>query len=707
MTPEIRHTVITVHELCCATEEMMIRRKLEHLDGVHSLQVNFVSHRLSVQHSGDAQTILNALHDIGLPGALDQPSRSPASPRPAKLQRSLFVISCFSFAAGLALSVTNGSVLLADACFGVAILLTGWDVVRKAWHSLRNRTLDINVLMTLAVTGALALGDTAEGAAVIVLYALSLLLESMSMDRTRHAIRSLMKLSPQTATVLRLSTEVLVATEQILPGEIVRVRPGERVPVDGVVEEGTSSVDQSPITGESAPVTRAKGDPVYAGVFNQRGMLDIRATKPARDSRLAQIVHLVEEAESRRADRQSFIDRFASIYTPSVFALCLFVWMVPPLVLGQPFTQWFYRGLVLLVISCPCALVISTPVTLVSAITNAARHGILVKGGRYLETLAHIRALAVDKTGTLTQARLVVTDIVPLGAMTGREILQIAASIEMRSEHHLADALLQKATRSGVEFRQNIVSQFESIPGKGVRATVDGIPYALGNHQFAEDLNVCSPTIEHRLETLEREGRTAIVLADDQRAVGIIAFADMVRDDSSAAIQALHDLDIRPIVLLTGDNAAAADAVAAELGMDEVRSGLLPEQKTAAVRDLRARHGMVGMVGDGVNDAPALASADVGISMGAAGSDTAIETADIVLMSDDLFKLPHAVALGRSAVRIIKQNVALALLVKGAFLFLGLLGWSSLWLAILADDGVTLLVILNSLRILGFRKPAV
>ncbi|MBI4427507.1 MAG: heavy metal translocating P-type ATPase, partial [Ignavibacteriales bacterium] len=528
----------------------------------------------------------------------------------------------------------------------------------------------------------------------------SLLLESLSIDRTRNAIHSLMKLSPSTATVKRGKTEIVVHVESVDVGDVLVLRPGERIPLDGEVLHGFSTVDQSAITGESVPITKKTGDAVFAGSLNQRGTLEIRATKPASDSTIARIVHLVEEAESQRAPSQTFVEKFAGVYTPAVFLLAIGIGLVPPLLFQQPFGEWFYRALVLLVIACPCALVISTPVTIVSALTNAARNGLLIKGGKYLERLAAIDAVAFDKTGTLTKGHVAVVDVISLDTLSAREITRIAAAVELKSEHHLADALLRHASKQNILLDDLAVDEFESIPGKGVRATVDGRQFTLGNHQFAEELGVCSPEVEKTLATLEAQGHTVVILADDQRTLGVIAIADQIRTESRPALDALRKLGVRESVLLTGDNRGTARNIASQLGFDTVEAELLPEDKLSLVRVLKSKYKTVSMIGDGVNDAPALALSDVGIAMGGIGSDTTLETADVVLMSDDLSRVPYGISLARKALRIIKQNIALALAIKAIFLVLGIFGLTSLWLAILADDGATLLVVVNGMRLL-------
>ena len=426
----------------------------------------------------------------------------------------------------------------------------------------------------------------------------------------------------------------------------------------------------------------------------------MRVAKPANDSTIARIIHLVEEAQSKKAPSQAFVERFARYYSPAVFGLALAIAIVPPLVLTASLDEWFYRALVLLVIACPCALVISTPVTLVSALTNAARHGVLIKGGRHLEVLAGVRSFAFDKTGTLTEAQLTVTDIIPLNTLSPLEILRVTAAAELKSEHHLADALLRKAEEEGVSLSDARTEDFSSITGKGIRTKVDGVTYIVGNHQLMEDLGVCSEVVERVLDSLEGQGKTVIILADEQQVLGVIAVTDRIRTQSGSTVQALHRLGIERVVLLTGDNQRTGAAVAEKLQVDELRAELLPEQKLEVIRELKARYGSVAMVGDGINDAPALAAADIGIAMGGIGSDTALETADIALMADNIGKVSFGVLLGKKTLRIIKQNITLALLTKGVFIVLGMVGLSSLWLAILADDGAALLVILNGLRVL-------
>ena len=700
MLKEAKESVIVISDLCCSTEEFKIRKKLEPMAGVASLQFNVVSHKLTVQHSLEESALLAALKDLGLPGYLANRSRSLIDSKPQSDLVAGVVASASLLALGGILTLFGIPPLYSRWLFLAAIVTGGWQIAGKAYRSAKNLSLDMNFLMTIATIGAVAIGQYAEGAAVIVLYAFSLLLESMSMARSRKAIESLMKLSPPNATVIRSGQEIVIPADDVLVGDLLVIRPGERIALDGVVTRGHSNVDQAPITGESIPVPRKQGDPVFAGSFNKQGSIEVRGTKPATGSTLARIIHLVEEAQSRKAPSQTFIDRFAQIYTPSVFLLAIFVAIVPPLFLGASPGDWLYRALVLLVIACPCALVISTPVSLVSALTNGARHGILFKGGRHLEVLSQVRTIAFDKTGTLTEGKPTVTDVIELNSLSGRDILKIAAAAELKSEHHLADAVLRRAAEAELVLDDVLTEDFSSLTGKGIRATVDGKSYIVGSHPFIEELGVCSPDVERELARLEQQGKTVILLADDEAVRGIIAVSDQVRSESAHTVAELRRLGMKRIVLLTGDNEGTAAAVAGKLDFDEVHAGLLPEEKLDAIRRLKSEDGSVAMVGDGINDAPALAAADVGIAMGGIGSDTAMETADIVLMSDAVSKVPYAISLGKRTLRIVRENVALALATKAVFLVLGLFGMSSLWLAILADDGATLLVILNGLRLL-------
>jgi Cd2+/Zn2+-exporting ATPase len=696
---EVHETTYQIDDLCCATEEQLIRKRLQGLPGIQELEFNLITHRLRVKHSCNEDKIARQLNDLGLPGQIDTTIAPGGNSAFSRLLVSIGISGTF-FVGGLAMHLASMPELAGNILFLLSLVVGGWHIAEKAFKAVKSFALEMNSLMIVASVGAVIIGQYAEGAAVILLFSISLLLESASTERTRNAIRSLMKLAPASATVLRGDSEQMVPLEEIRIGETVLVRPGERIPVDGTVLKGGSSVDEAAITGEPFPSPKRPSDPVYAGTFNQLGVLFIEVTRQSTDSTIARIIHLVEEAQNKKAPSQTAVERFARYYTPSVFALAVAVALLPPLLLGALFVDWLYRSLVLLVIACPCALVISTPVTLASAMTNAARNGILIKGGKHLELLSAIGAVAFDKTGTVTQGRATVTDIVPLNSLSSQEILRIAAAAELHSEHHLAEALLRKAKETGIHLTDMATEDFSSITGKGIRTRVDGTSYIVGNHLLMEELGVCSPIVEESLAKLEGAGKTVVILADQTRILGLIAISDQIRSEGRSTVQKLHELGVKRVALLTGDNQGTATAVASQLGVDELRAELLPEGKLQAIEEMRRQYRSVAMVGDGINDAPALAAADVGIAMGGAGSDIALETGNVVLMSDNIEKIPYAIMLGKKAIRIIWQNISIALLTKFVFLILGVFGWTSLWLAILADDGAALIVILNALRVL-------
>lgn len=597
---------------------------------------------------------------------------------------------------------------VAMAIFGIATLAGGALVFPAAWKALLKRKLDMNVLMTVAVVGAWIIGEHAEAAAVVFLFALSELLESWAATRARRAVSALLELSPPTAIVsLPDGSEREYPVSEVEIGSTIRVRSGSRIPLDGEVLSGVSAVDQSPITGESVPLDKSTGDPVYAGTVNGEGALMVKVTKGAKDTTLAKIIQLVGEAEELKPPTQRWVDRFAAIYTPAVFILAILVAVIPPLLLGQSWGAAIYRSLVLLVIACPCALVIATPVSIVSGLTALARRGVLVKGGVYLEAVGKLRAFAVDKTGTITRGKPVVVEVYPFNRSTKEEVLRRAAAINTHSEHPLAVAIVDDARAKGIPIKD--AEDYQSVTGRGAKGSVDGHPHFVGNHRMAHETGICTPEVERELEQIESKGQSLAVLGhaphDGCRGeiLGVIAIADTLRPEVNEALRRIHRAGVEKIVMLSGDNQRTASAIAAQAGIDEAVGDLLPDQKVEYVRKLVGDYTHVGMIGDGVNDAPALATASVGFAMGAIGSDTAIETADIALMKDDLTKVAEAVVLGRRAVSIIRFNVAFALVVKALFLLLAFLGVAGLWLAILADTGATLLVIMNSLRLLG--KP--
>ena len=576
-----------------------------------------------------------------------------------------------------------------------AIALTGFDTYRKGWIAVRQLNLNINALMAVAVTGAAVIGQWPEAAMVMVLFVVAEMIEAKSLNRARRAVEGLMAMTPETATIQAESGWAEVLATSVATGAVMRVKPGERIALDATVASGSSAVDQSPITGESVPVDKAAGDPVFAGTINQNGELQCTVTAKAGDSTLARIVKAVQEAQGSRAPTQRFVDTFARYYTPAVFAMAVVVAVASPLFMGGDWFTWLYRALVLLVIACPCALVISTPVTVVSGLTAAARRGILIKGGLFLEQGHKLKVLALDKTGTLTQGRPVVTNVVALEG-TQSEVLRLAAALSSRSDHPVSKAV---ATRASAEEALPEVDSFAALGGRGIEGVVGGVRYRLGNHRLVEESNASSPELKAKLDVLEQEGKTAIVLMSDGRPLAIIAIADAVRSESTDAVAQLQQLGIRT-VMLTGDNRHTAEAIAKQVGISDVRSELLPEDKLKAIGELSVGGVAVGMVGDGINDAPALAKANIGFAMGAAGTDTAIETADVALMDDDPRKLAEFVRLSKATKAVLWQNIALALGIKVVFLALALVGQATLWMAVFADVGASLIVVFNGLRLL-------
>jgi Cd2+/Zn2+-exporting ATPase len=586
-----------------------------------------------------------------------------------------------------------------------AAITGGWFIIPKAFHSARRLRPDMNLLMTVAAIGAMLLGEWFEAATVTFLFSLALLLESWSVGRARRAIGDLIDLSPSIArTICPHHGDIEEKpVEQVPVGAIVVVRPGEKIPLDGKITKGTSSINQSPITGESAPVHKKAGDEVFAGTINNEGAIEFRVTKVADDTTLARIIHMVEEAQSRRAPSEQWVEKFARYYTPAMMALALFMAVFPPLVFDGEWGRWIYEALVVLVIACPCALVISTPVSIVAGLTSAANAGVLIKGGAFLEAPAHIQAIALDKTGTLTYGQSEVQRIVPLSGHTTSELLERAAALELYSEHPLARAILRKAEQNNIKVPR--AENFRALKGRGAEGSINGRLYWVGSHRFLHERGGETPEYHHKAEELENAGHSVVAIGNDNHVCGLISIADGIRNRAAEVISNLKKAGIKKVVMLTGDNNGTARAVANVTGVDEYQAELLPEDKVKAVEKLVQKYRRVAMVGDGINDAPAMAVSTLGIAMGAVGSDAAIETADIALMSDDLSKLPWLIAHSRHLLRIIKQNIWFALGIKAVFLILAITGMATLWMAIVADMGASLLVIFNSLRLLD-AEPA-
>ncbi len=581
----------------------------------------------------------------------------------------------------------------------LSIVIGGYSLFKTGFINLLKLQFDMRTLMTIAIIGAALIGEWGEGATVVILFAISEVLEAYSMDKARASIKTLMDIAPKEAQIIRNGKEFVIPVEEIMIGDILVVKPGEKVAMDGTVLSGASTVNQAPITGESIPVNKTLGDEVYAGTLNIEGLLEITVTKKMEDTTLAKIIHLVEEAQAERAPSQAFVDRFAKYYTPVIIVIAFLVAILPPIFFNGNWDTWIYQGLAVLVVGCPCALVISTPVSIVTAIGNAARNGVLIKGGIHLEEAGSLRAIAFDKTGTLTKGIPAVTDLLAYRNTDVKQFLSIAAALEKGSQHPLAKAILKRAEHDHLSFKEIEVTDFTSITGKGIKGRIDQITYLLGSPRlFASHPEISA--VSSDISRLEDEGKTVILAGTEAEIIGIAAISDEVRESSRSVIRKLHELGIEETVMLTGDNHGTARAVGENVNVTRIAAELLPEEKLAYINELRATYGKVAMVGDGVNDAPALAAANVGIAMGGAGTDTALETADIALMSDDLSKLPFTIKLSRKALAIIKQNITFSIGIKLLALLLVVPGWLTLWIAIFADMGATLIVTLNGLRLL-------
>ena len=603
----------------------------------------------------------------------------------------VLLVSLAALALGLYLEFALYSESYAHALYLLVILIAGWGIMNRAWASILKKRFDMNLLMTVAAAGAFLSGYAEEGASVIFLFAIAEFLEEYAGERSRNSIAALLKLAPETARLKRSGKEVEVDAHSLKIGDIVIVKPGDRIPIDGTVVFGHSYVNEAAITGESVPSAKEKGSKAYAGTINGEGYLEMRVSAPSDRTLVSKIAEIVQNAERQKSGAEKFVDRFAAIYTPAVILLSVLVAIVPALVFSQPFDTWFYRALVLLVTACPCALAISTPVSLVSGISSAAKNGILVRGGDYLEKAAGAKAVIFDKTGTLTEGVFEVADVAPLNGYSKEELLRIAASLEAKSEHPIARAIMHKAPKG-----LHMVSKFMSYPGKGISGMMGGVVYFAGNLKLPVNSDEKSTELMRRLES---EGKTVVIIATQKQAIGIISISDRLRDGAREAVSELEAMGITSI-MLTGDNKDTAQAIASRVGIKYFHAGLLPEQKLEEVKRLRQKYGAVMMVGDGVNDAPALAVADVGIAMGAIGSDVAIETADAAIMRDDLSKIPFLVRLGRKTMNVVKENVAASLIVKGGVGLMAFFGLISLWVAVAVGDmGLSLLVIGNALRI--------
>lgn len=683
----------------CPTEQTLIQNKLDKMKGIQKLEFNLINRVLGVWHElPSTDPIRDAIGSLGMQADLieEGADKETASLPPANKPWWPLALSGVAALSAEVIHFTNAAPTWVVAIVAlIAIFSGGLTTYKKGWIALKNFNLNINALMSIAVTGAVLIGQWPEAAMVMFLFTVAELIEAKSLDRARNAIGGLMQLTPETATVQQNGEWLELEVKDIALGSVVRVKPGERIGLDGEVVAGQSSIDQAPITGESLPVEKTVGDKVFAGTINQAGSLEYKVTAAANNSTLARIIHAVEAAQGARAPTQRFVDSFSKIYTPAVFALALGIAIIPPLFMGAVWFDWIYRALVLLVVACPCALVISTPVTIVSGLAAAARKGILVKGGVYLEMGHKLDYLALDKTGTITHGKPVQTDYLLLNESLGEQALAISASLAGRSDHPVSQAIA-KAAQDGTRLP---VEAFEALAGLGVKGEVQGRLYRLGNHRLVHDAGYCSPELEAQLEALESQGKTVVLLFDASGPLALFAVADTVKDSSREAIEQLHALGVKTM-MLTGDNPHTAKAIAAQVGIDQAQGNLMPTDKLQAIEALYAQNHRVGMVGDGINDAPALARAEIGFAMTAAGTDTAIETADVALMDDDLRKIPTFIRLSRDTAAVLKQNIALALVIKLIFLAVTFAGMATMWMAVFADMGVSLLVVANGLRLL-------
>lgn len=707
MTSPVFITTFSVKDLDCPAEEKLIRNQLQTIPEIEKMEFNFITSQVTIYHRLETIDVLQQkIAALGMDVRTKDSAPNSSNPK-TEYSSSWGLIGLAGLLALLSevvayLSSTEKSIWVLLLALG-AMALSGLPTFKKGLLALRKRTMSINSLMMIAITGAILIGEWPEAAMVTVLFALAERIERYSLDKARLAIRSLMQLAPDEATV---KTEEgkwhKLLVSDIKPGAIILVKPGERIPLDGVVISGQSSVNQAPITGESMPVSKQKDDEVFAGTLNERGSFEVRVSKEAKDTLLAKIGKAIEQAQAERAPTQRFVDEFAKYYTPLMVLIAVTMAIIPSLVFGYPFYEWLYKALTLLVIACPCALVISTPVTVVSGLAAAAKHGLLIKGGTYLETGYKLKMIALDKTGTLTQGKPVVTDFIVYDTSHKKEdLLQLAASLDSHSEHPVAHALVEYWRQELPTSTLLSVSRFEAIPGRGVEGVVHNEVYYVGNHQLAEDNRVCQPDIEELLERLEKEGKTTVILSNTKAVLAIFAVADTLRPTSQLAIQALHARGIKT-AMLTGDNALTAAAIAALVGIDEVNANVLPTEKLNAITSLLVRYKAVGMVGDGINDAPALAKASISFAMGK-GTDTALETADVALMSDDLANLPLYIDLSQKTAQVLHQNISFAIAVKVVFFILALTGLATLWMAVFADMGASLIVVANGLRLLNFQ----
>ncbi|MDQ0900745.1 cation-translocating P-type ATPase [Paenibacillus sp. V4I7] len=703
-TPQVQNTAgqsgqksdFLIGGMDCTSCAVTLENHMKTLLSVKRVSVNFSTGKMTAEHDSSVEEIIKEVSKSGYKATLVSNKRKSAEVKTDNSGTNLISLSGVLLIFGFLGSYANVSPSFTTLLYAVSIIIGGYKPARSAYYAVKSLSLDMNVLMTAAVLGASAIGEWLEGALVVWLFALGNVLQSKSIEKTRNSIRSLIDLAPPEAFVKNGQELVRKSVEEISVGDVIVVKPGDKIPLDGLIISGESSVNQAPITGESIPVDKHVGDGVYAGTINEHGSLEIKVTKLVEDTTISKIIHLVEEAQEQKAPTEAFVDKFARIYTPIVFILALVVMVFPPLVGVGTWGEWFYKGLELLVVACPCALVISTPVAIVSAIGNAAKNGVLIKGGAFLEIAGRISAIAFDKTGTLTEGKPKVSQVVLAGS-SEIELLRIARTLEEYSTHPIAKAVAQYAKDKGVSTL--LGDKFRNIVGKGVGAIIGDKEYFAGNLKLFQELSASLGELESRILSLQQEGNSIVIIGTKEKIFGLIAVADAIRPTSVKALKGLQAAHINQVVMLTGDNEGTAKKIASATGVNRYFAELLPEDKVKAIKELQEEGNIVAMVGDGINDAPALATANIGIAMGGAGTDTAMETADIVLMADNLGKLPHTVKLSRKTIRIIKQNIGFSLIVKSIALILIFPDLLTLWIAVISDTGAALIVIMNSMRL--------
>lgn len=702
MSEKMTEKTYRIEGLSCTNCAGKFEKNVKQLPGVTSATVNFGASKISVE----GQTTIEELEEAGAFENLiirdDQENDEQVRSKESFIKRNIALIISLGFilvAVICQLSLGEDH-LLTKALYILAIIIGGFDLFKEGFSDLIKLDFSMESLMTIAIIGAAFIGEWAEGSIVVILFAISEALERFSMDKARQSIRSLMDIAPKEALIRRNNVEQLVSVDKIDIDDIMIIKPGQKIAMDGLVINGHSSVNQAAITGESVPVEKQLDDEVFAGTLNEEGVLEVKVTKKVTDTTIAKIIHLVEEAQGERAPAQAFVDKFAKYYTPFIIIMALLIVVVPPLFFGGDWNKWLYQGLSILVVGCPCSLVISTPVSIVSAIGNAAKNGVLVKGGVYLEEIGHLRAIAFDKTGTLTKGKPVVTDFIATSSETDINYLSIISSLESLSQHPLASAILNEADKTNVDYKSIQIEDFQSITGKGLTGIHQNIRYYIGSPKLFSASVIEETAVKVQYRQFQEQGKTAMYFGTDEQILGVIAVADEVRDSSAAVISELHKLSIEHTIMLTGDNTKTAESIGKQLGVTEIKGDLMPQEKLDSIKALRTTYNKVAMVGDGINDAPALAASTVGIAMGGAGTDTALETADVALMGDDLQKLPFIVRLSRQTLKVIKQNITFSLGIKLLALLLVIPGWLTLWIAIVADMGATLLVTLNGLRLM-------